>query len=337
MTSKEKTMTDLSTSYMGLQLRNPIIAGSSELTNTARGVMRCEEAGAGAVVLKSFFEEQFAGEVDHTERGAWIYPEAADYLERGGLLEYASEKMCRMIGEAKKKVKIPVIASINCQSARLWPTFARHFEEAGADALELNVYFLPYELHIPGTEYESFHIQILEAVKKSVSIPVSLKLSPQLTALAHLSQKLAAAGCDALVFFNWFFQPDIDIARLRTRNVIGKGDFYQCLRWIALCAGRVECDIASSGGVCRADQVIKLILAGASAVQVASLFLNEGLETLPGLLRGLEQWMEEHGYRSLADFRGELSFKKLQLSLREPKEVEAYFRSQYIKTYLKKE
>ena len=119
--------------------------------------------------------------------------------------------------------------------------------------------------------------------------------------------------------------------------MIGKGDFYQCLRWVALCAGRVECDIASSGGVRRADQVIKLILAGASAVQVASLFLSEGLETLPGLLRGLEQKMEEHGYRSLADFRGELSFKKLQLSLRESKEVEAYFRSQYIKTYWKKE
>ncbi len=330
-------MADLSTSYMGLALRNPIIVGSSDLTATVKGIIRCEEAGAGAVSLKSFFEEQFASEVDKADRGSFIYPEAMDYLERGGLLEYSTQKMCQVIEEAKKKVKIPVIASVNCQSSRLWPTFAHHFEEAGADALELNIYFLPFETQTPGTEYEKFHLQILEEVKKAVSIPVSVKLSHQLTSIPYLSQKLAEAGCKALVFFNWFLQPDIDIARLKTRNIIGKGDFHQSLRWVALCAGRVECDIASSGGVRRADQVIKLILTGASAVQIASLFYQEGLEALPGLLRGLEDWMEEHAHHSIDDFKGELSFKRQQLSFREPEKAAAYFRSPYLKTYLKTE
>jgi dihydroorotate dehydrogenase (fumarate) len=329
-------MADITTSFMGLKLRNPIVVGSCELTASLEGIVRAAEAGAGAVVLKSFFEEQFASEVAPEERRGFVYPEAIDYLERGGLLEYATRNMVQMIEEAKKKVSLPIIASINCQSPHLWPRFARHFEEAGADGLELNIYFLPYDLQTPGSEYEKFHTQILEEVKKSVSIPVSIKLSSGLTALPHLSKKLAEAGCQALVYFNWFLQPDIDVARLRTRNIIGKGDFYQTLRWVALCAGRLGCDIASSGGVRRPDQVIKLILAGASAVQVASLFLTEGLKALPGLVEGLKAWMGEHGYRSLEDFRGELSWKKQQLTFHESQDAEAFFRSQYIKVYMSK-
>lgn len=329
-------MPELKTSFMGLKLHNPIIVGSCELTGSLEGIVRAAEAGAGAVVLKSFFEEQFAGEVPPEERGGFVYPEAVDYLERGGLLEYATRNTARMIEEAKKRVNLPIIASINCQSPHLWPRFARHFEEAGADGLELNIYFLPYDLHTPGSEYENFHLQILEEVKKSVSIPVSIKLSSDLTALPHLSKKLAEAGCQAVVYFNWFLQPDINISSLKTRNVIGKGDFHQTLRWVALCAGRVGCDIASSGGVRRPDQVIKLILAGASAVQVASLFLTEGLKALPRLLEGLRAWMDEHGHQAVEDFRGELSWKRQQLAFHEPRDAEAFFRSQYIKVYTSK-
>jgi dihydroorotate dehydrogenase (fumarate) len=327
-------MVDLTTSFMGLELPNPIIVGSCELTSSLEGIVQAAEAGAGAVVLKSFFEEQFAGELPPEERRGFVYPEAVDYLERGGLLEYATRNTARMIEEAKKKVSMPIIASINCQSPHLWPRFARHFEEAGADGLELNIYFLPYDLQTPGSEYEKFHTQILEEVKKAVSIPVSIKLSSSLTALPHLSKKLTEAGCQALVYFNWFLQPDINIASLKTRNIIGRGDFHQTLRWVALCAGRVGCDIASSGGVRQPDQVIKLILAGASAVQIASLFLTEGFKALPGLLEGLKAWMGKHGYRSLEDFRGELSWKRQQLSFHEPREAEAFFRSQYIKIYM---
>ncbi len=329
-------MADLSTSYLGLNLRNPVVVGSCGLTSTAEGVVRCQEAGAGAVVLKSFFEEQFWSEVDAADKGVWIYPEALDYLERGGLLEYATDKMCRLVEEAKTRAGIPVIASVNCRTARLWPRFARHFENAGADALELNIFFLPYDLKKTGLEYERLYTQIVEEVTGAVSIPIAVKLSPHITSIPYLGQKLAEAGSRGLVLFNWFMQPDIDISRLQTRSIIGRGDFHLSLRWVGLCAGRLECDIASSGGVRGSEDVIKLILAGASAVQVASLLLQEGTGKLSALIQGLEAWMKEHGYSSIADFRGEMSFQRQELSFKEPAAAEAYFRSQYMKTYLKK-
>lgn len=330
-------MADVSTTYMGLKLRNPVVVASCGLTSTLEGVVHCQEAGAGAVVLKSFFEEQFWSEVDAADKGAWIYPEARDYLERGGLLEYATDKMRRLIEEAKTKTEIPVIASVNCRTARLWPRFARQFENAGADGLELNIFFLPFDLDKAGAEYERLYVQIVREVAAAVSIPVAVKLSPQLTSIPNVGRKLVEAGSRALVFFNWFMQPDIDLSRRQTRSIIGRGDFHLSLRWVGLCADRLECDIASSGGVGDADDVVKQVLAGASAVQVASLFLREGIGRLQDLVRGLETWMKQHGQSAIADFRGEMSFKRQELSLKEPEAAEAYFRSQYMKTYLKKE
>lgn len=326
-------MVNLRTSYMGLELRNPIMVGSSELTGTLAGIEKAEEAGAGAVVLKSFFEEQFASEVSPEERSRLVHPEALDYLERGGLLEYATRKKVELIEAAKKKVKIPVIASINCRTPHLWPKLARQFEQAGADGLELNVYFLPYPLETSAAEYEKLHLQVLAEVKSSVAIPVSMKLSSNLTALPYLSRKLADGGCQGLVYFNWFLQPEIDLNRLKTRNVIGQGDFREVLRWVALCANRVGCDLVASGGVKSPPEVIKAILAGAVAVQVVSLFLRQGWKALPGLIEGTESWMAQRGFGSMDEFRGHLSWKKLELDLPEPKQVEAYFRSQYIKVF----
>ncbi len=330
-------MMGLTTNYMGLKLRNPLIVGSSELTDNLSGIQRAEEEGAAAVVLKSFFEEQFAAEASVEERDRFFYPEATDYLERGGLLEYATQTKVRLIEEAKKKVSIPVIASINCRTPYLWPRFARHFEQAGADGLELNVYFLPYRLDVAGAEYEKSHLQILEEVKKTVSIPVSMKLSPSLTSLPHLSKKLADAGCQGLVYFNWFLQPDIDLEHLKTRNVVGQGDFHQTLRWVALASGRVGCDLAASGGVRKAEEVIKLILAGAAAVQIVSLLLRQGWKALSELIEGIQSWMEKKGFHSVEEFRGLLSWKRLELDLPDPGQVEAYFRSQYLQFFLKKE
>ena len=329
----EESMADLTTSYMGLKLRNPVIVSSSDLTMTNSGIIHCYKAGAGAVVLKSIFEEQFQGREDISEKDYGIYPEAIDYLRSGGLLEYAPQKICQMIEEVKKEVKIPIIASINCQSPKLWPSFARQFQEAGADALELNVYFLPLDLTSPGAEYEEFHIQILNEVKKAVSIPVAIKMMPQLTSIPYLGHKLAEAGCDALVLFNWFLQPDIDIENLETRNVVGKGNFFQSLRWVALLAGRVGCDIASSGGVSNAEDVLKQILAGASAVQVCTLFYQQGLKVLQSLLSGVSAWMDKHHYATIDDFKGELSFKKQDLTFKGVGEADAYFRAQYLKAY----
>ncbi len=329
-------MFDPSTSYMGLKLRNPVIVSSSDLTKTVAGVVRCEEAGAGAVVLKSIFEEQFHDEERLLSQDYGLYPEALDYLRSGGLLEYAPQKVVEMIGEVKRKVSIPVIASINCQSPRLWPSFAHQFQEAGADGLELNVYYLPLDLDSPGAEYEEQYVRILKEVKKAVSIPVAVKVVSQLTSVPFLARRLEKAGCAALVLFNWFVESDIDTRTLRTRNIIARGNFYQSLKWVALLSGRVDCDIAASGGVTDAEDVVKLILAGASAVQVCTLFYQQGLKALKGLLSGLEAWMEEKRYTSLGDFRGELSFQRQQLSFKGLGEAEAYFRAQYLKAYSRK-
>lgn len=330
---KEERMADLATSYMGLKLRNPIIVSSSDLTKNTEGIIRCYEAGAGAVVLKSLFEEQFLIKENEEGEQGIIYPEALDYLRRGGLLEYAPQKICQMIEEVKKEVNIPVIASINCQTSRLWPSYARQFQEAGADGLELNIYFLPIGLDSPGSEYEEYHLKILNEVKKAVSIPVAIKLMSQLTSIPYLGNKLARAGCDALVLFNWFVEPDIDLKNLKTRNLIGKGNFYQSLRWVALLAGRVDCDVASSGGVRKAEDVIKQILAGASAVQVCTILYEHKFEVIKSLLGEVEAWMDEHKNATIDDFKGEFSFKKQELAFKGVGEADAYFRAQYLKTF----
>jgi dihydroorotate dehydrogenase (fumarate) len=330
-------MTELKTSYMGLELQNPIIVGSSGLTKSLSGIKRCEDAGAGAVVLKSIFEEQFQFQDNIPEEDINIYPEALDYMRHGGLLEYAPQELTHMIEKAKKEVNLPIIASINCQTTKLWPSFARQLQDAGADGLELNIYFLPIELTSPGTDYEKYHLDILREVKKNITIPVAVKLTTQVTALPHLAKKLAEAGCDALVLFNWFLMPDIDVRSLRTRSLKGKGDFHQSLRWVGLLSGRVGCDVASSGGIQGSEDVVKQILAGASAVQICSLFYQKGLGEASNLLDGLKAWMAEQKYSDLESFRGELSFKKQELSFKDLGEASAYFRSQYLKTYAGKE
>lgn len=328
-------MADSTTSYMGLRLRNPIIVASSDLTNSLQGILHCQEAGAGAVVMKSLFEEQFLEAENMAEKGYQVYPEALDYLRARVLLEYSPQKICRTIEEARRDLKIPIIASINCQSPKLWPSFARQLQDAGASALELNIYFLPFDFDKPGSEYEKLYLEILEEVKKAVSIPVSVKLSSQLTSIPHLAHRLAEAGCNGLVFFNWFLEPEIDVQHLRIKNIIGKGNFHQSLRWVALLAGRVGCDIASSGGVRRAEEVVKQILAGAAACQVCTLFYQEGIKALRGLVSGLEAWMDGHNYSTIDDFKGELSFKNQKLTFKEPGMVDSYFRAQYLKVYSK--
>lgn len=320
---------------MGLKLRNPVIVGSCDLTRDMAGILRCEEAGAGAVVLKSIFEEQFIVGEDILEKEYSIYPEAVDYLRSGGLLEYAPQRMCAMIEEAKKKAQIPIIASINCQTLKLWPRFAKQFEEAGADGLELNIYYLPLELTATGSEYEEYHVQILRKIKENVSIPVSVKLTSQLTSVPYLANRLAEAGCDAVVLFNWYLEPDIDIERMATKGTKGKGNFHQSLRWVALLAGRVDCDLASSGGLKSGDDLIKQILAGAKAVQGCTIFYQKGLEAIKDLLTKVETWMESHRFATIEDFRGELSFKSQELTFKDLGEAKAYFRTQYLKTYKK--
>lgn len=328
-------MPDLSTTYMGLKLRNPLVVSSSGLTSTLDGIRKCEEAGAGAVVLKSIFEEQFL--VDEDELGAEyaLYPEALDTMRSGALLEYAPKKICGMIETAKKEIKIPLIASINCLHEKLWPKYARQFEDAGADALELNIYDQPIELDRSGQTHEDVYLKILKQVKAEVTIPVAVKLTYQLTALPHFGKKLADAGCDALVLFNWFLESDIDVQTLRTRNVRGSGHLSDSLRWVALLAGRIGCDIAASGGVRAPEDMVKQILAGAAAVQVCAVLYDKGLDEIKNLLSRLDSWMAGRRFFHIEDFRGDLSFKKQELSFKDLGEAKAFFRAQYMKAYTK--
>lgn len=325
-------MADLTTTYMGLTLKNPVIVSSSDLTRDLEGVKQCAAAGAAAVVLKSIFEEQFIVESNLPMEDYTAYPEALDYLRSGSLLEYAPRQMVEMIREAKQQMDIPIIASINCQTPKLWTRFARQLQDAGADALELNLYILPINLESTCVEIEENHLEVLKQVKKEVSIPVSMKLTSEFTSVASLSKRLVDHGCDALVYFNWFLEPDIDVKTLKTRNRIGKGNFYKVLKWMALLSGRVDCSLAASGGVERGQDIVKQILAGASAVQVCSLFYKKGLQEIENMLRELEEWMNEHGFSGLDDFRGELSFKQQELNKRDLGEAGSYLRAQYLKT-----
>ncbi len=326
---------DLSTSYMGLKLRNPIIVASSDLTKTAEGMKKCEDAGAGAIVLKSLFEEQFLFESGMPESDQALYPEALDYLRSGGLLEYAPARICSEIEQAKNTLSIPVIASINCLTSTLWPRFARQVEQAGVDGLELNIYDLPIDLKESCAVHDAHYFQIIKDVKESVSIPVSVKLIPQISSLPYLSYKMSEAGCRGLVFFNWFLEPDIDIKNLKTFSRKGGANFNQSLRWVGLLADRVAADIVSSGGVRNVDDIIKQILAGARAVQICTLFYQKGLNEIKGLLEGIQTWMLEHKFMALEDFRGELSFKNQELKFRDLGESSNYFRAQYLKIFSK--
>jgi len=328
-------MTDLSTQYMGLSLRNPIIVASCALTKSAAGIKKCADAGAGAVVMKSIFEEQFLIKGEIPEEGQFMHPEALDYMRTGGLLEYAPQKVCQTIYEAKKEVDIPLIASINCQSPKLWPRFAKQIYEAGADALELNIYFLPLNMEESGSDFEQRHIEILNNIKNEVSIPISIKLTSQITSIPYLAQKLADAGASGLVLFNWFLEPDIDVKNQTTRSVKGRGNLFQSLKWVALLADRVKCDLASSGGIKNSDDIIKMILAGSSAVQACSVFYEKGLGEIESLLGGIRNWMKDNQFISTEDFKGNLSFIKQKLSFKNMGEADKYFRAQYLKTYSK--
>ncbi len=328
-------MPDLKTNYMGLELKNPIIVASSDLSKTAEGIKRCEEAGAGAVVLKSIFEEQFLVEGDIPDTEYSMYPEALDYMRSGGLLEYAPARICKEIEDAKKEVSIPIIASINCQTSSLWPRFAHQVQEAGADGLELNIYDLPIDPNFSCSAHDAQYVNIIKEVKKVISIPISVKLIPQISSLPYLCHQVAEAGGRGLVFFNWFLEPDIDIAKMTTFSRKGQANFNQALRWVGLVADRVDADLAASGGIRGYEGIVKQILAGAAAVQICSLFYQKGLGAIGELLEGLSSWMEEHRYSSIEDFRGELSFKKQELSFRDLGEANNYFRAQYLKVYSK--
>ena len=305
-------MVDLSTQYLGMTLKNPVIAGSSGLTNSIKSIQELEKNGAAAVVLKSIFEEEIAFEYDDILKEAseeGVNLDQFDYYD----FHIKGEKLDRyttLISESKKAVSIPVIASINCVYSHEWTSFAKQLQSAGADALELNMFFLPTEFGRTSEEKEKAYFQIIEKVQKEVTIPVALKISYYFSNLGPMIQKLSETGIAGLVLFNRFYSPDFDIDKMQvvSSNVFSSpSDLTISLRWIAIMAERVKCDLAASTGVHDGVALIKQLLAGADAVQVASTLFQNGKGRIGEMLKTLQDWMTEKGYERLADFRGKMS------------------------------
>ncbi len=320
---------NLSTTYLGLTVRNPIIVGSCGLTKTVDGIRACASAGAGAVVMKSLLEEQLRQVEAELEDDLGMHSEVMGYLQADIGMRYGADSYTDTIEQVKQAVDIPVIASVNCYSTHWWTDYAKQIEAAGADALELNIYIMPADFSKSSIELENMYVEILKAVKAQIRIPIAIKLSPFFTSFGHLATRLERYGVDGLVLFNRFVQPDIDIHTLSSTIKPSFNDpvgFGRALRWTAMLSASLEIDIAASGGIRDEQGMIKQLLVGATVVQMASVLYGEhGLSKIHTMLSGLEAWMQEHHFSSIADFRGRLDH------LRNP-QSEAYIRAQYIKS-----
>ena len=299
----------LETTLMGLTLRNPIIVGSSSLTNSLRNIKKCEEAGAGAVVLKSLYEEQILANTDNSvekdDMYQW-YPEAMEYINSISI-ENGIESYLELVKKAKAEVDIPVIASINCFSANNWTTFSRELEHAGADAIELNINIIPNNNHLKSAEIEREYYNILKSVKKILKIPVSVKMSCYFTNLKLAAKNFDKYGAAALVLFNRFYRPDIDIDYLHmtTRDTLsGPEEITQSLRWIGLLSDQLRCDMVASTGIHDGAGIIKQLLAGATAVQVCSTLYENGINYIKELISDVQAWMSRKGFENVDSFRG---------------------------------
>ncbi len=310
-------MSKLSTTYMGLSLKSPIVPSACPVSRKLDTIKKIEDAGAGAVVLYSLFEEQIDREalyLHHTiEDVKYRYAEMIDLFPDVSDYNRTKDEYLEMIREAKEAVDIPIIPSLNGYSKGGWLEYAELFEEAGADAIELNVYYISTSPKVTGEQIEALHLEILKDVKSRVSIPVAVKLSPYFSAMANVARHLDEAGADGLVLFNRFYQPDLDIVELESvrRLTLSTSDEMRLpLRWVAILYGKIEASIALTTGVHTAEDAVKAIMAGADIANVCSVLLQEGLDKISELNEGLEDWMAAHGYESIDQMRGVLSHKK---------------------------
>ena len=321
-------MADLSTDFVGLKLRNPLVVSSSGLTDSVEKIRKLEKAGAGAVVLKSLFEEQILYEAGHLSSSS-DYPEADDFIQNY-TRSNSVDNYLDLIEQAGSAVSIPVIASINCVSADEWTDFASKIEEAGASALELNVYFLPAGREAGSQVYEKLYLDIAEKVKKQIGIPVIMKLGMHFTHLVNLVDMLYHRGVDGVVLFNRFYSPDINIKDLKmisSEVFSSPSDLRFSLRWVAIVSAMVETvHLAGSTGVHDGKGLVKQILAGARAVQVCSAIYKKGPEIIGSMLDELDAWMVQKGFGDLEAFRGSMNYKNLP-------EPQVYERSQFMKYF----
>ena len=303
---------DTKTKYLGLELKSPIIAGSCGLTADVDKMVQMEQAGAGAVVLKSVFEEQIIYDIKrntHIVAPTDNYGDSYEYIAQH-VADDSLEKHFSMIREAKRRLTIPVIGSINCFSYENWLTYAKKFEEAGCDALELNMAILPYETSLSSDDVERTFTQIINTLRKSVSIPISIKVGTYFTDMAKQMQQFSWMGIQGVTMFNKSVQLDVDVESETLKNAAYLStpeDLFNTLRWVAILAKKMRCDISASTGVYTADDVVKLLLTGATTVQVVSCLYKNGIDTLRDLNSGLQAWMEKKGYNNIAAFRGKLA------------------------------
>jgi len=305
---------DLSTTYLGLKLKNPVVASASPLSESVHNVRRLEDAGAAAVVLHSLFEEQVELESDELDtflrQGSELSPEATTHFPELMFPVMAPEAYLAHIEKCKKAVKIPVIASLNGTTTGGWIQYARQMQQAGADALELNIYYVPADADLTSDQVESRYIDLIKAVKAVVTIPVAVKLGPYFSSMANFAKRLDAAGADALVLFNRFYQPDFDLESLEvTPNLILSNSHELLLRlhWIATIYGQVHADLALTGGVHAPTDVVKAVMAGANIAMMTSALLKRGITYIDTIITELLIWMNEHGYDSVRQMRGSMS------------------------------
>lgn len=307
---------NLTTNYLGLFLKNPIVASSSPLSHNVDSIRRLEDAGAAAVVMYSLFEEQIGFDsyyIDyHLTQGIDSYAESISYFPDMQSYNVGPDEYINLIRRAKEAVDVPIIGSLNGTSVGGWTDYAALIEDAGADALELNIYYLPTNVEISGIEVERLYLEILSAVRQVVTIPVAVKLSPYFSSTANMASRLADHGADGLVLFNRFYQPDFDLENLEVapRLVLSNSDDLRLpLRWVAILYGRVSADLAITSGIHTSHDVIKGLMAGAKVTMMASELLQNGVRRIGQVLNELVTWLNEHEYESVSQMIGAMSQK----------------------------
>jgi len=309
-------MADLSTKYLGLDLRNPIVAASSGLTDSVNDIVELDKNGVGAIVLKSIFEEQILLEADQSIKKMQAdgfmyddYSETMDYIDVH-IKEKELSNYFNLIHDVKSKVSIPVIASINAVTPMEWTSFAKQIESAGADVIELNIFVMPFSTEKECGENEEVYYKILKKVKDAVKIPVAVKLSPYFSNLGKVLLNLEKEGADGLVLFNRFSAPDIDIDKMKATHAeifSHPNEMYNVLRWVGIMSNKLNADIAASTGIHDGASAIKMLLAGATTVQVSSTLYKNGVGYLSTMLNDMHSWMDKKGFRYVDQFRGKLA------------------------------
>jgi dihydroorotate dehydrogenase (fumarate) len=322
---------DLSTTYMGLKLKHPIVPSASPLSNSLDKIKLLEEAGASAIVMYSLFEEQIEHEANllghYLQQGAHSYAEALTYFPDFDTYNVEPDAYVNLIRRAKESVDIPIIGSLNGTSPGGWLKYARHIEQAGADGLELNLYYLPTHTRVTGGHVEQRYVDVLRELKRTVKIPIAMKLTPYLSAPGDMVRRLAEAGADSVVLFNRFYQPDFDLDSLNVTPHLVLSSFYAIrlpLRWIAILYGRVNIDFGLTTGVHTHREVLKGLMAGAKVTMMASALMLNGADHIGVVLQNMCDWMEEHEYESVTQMRGSMS----QLRVADP---DAFERANYMK------